>query len=149
MSNGKEETKKAVKDFIDKFENLELFIPETLEVIIKSDHITVEVSTEIIIAALINELKRRESEKWSSYLGKMTWYDAIAKAKELGMKLPTKEDFKKAYNTGITKSWEKGRYWTSDEDAKDNNKADNFYITWGGSNKFYKKVLNHIRLIKP
>lgn len=59
--------------------------------------------------------------KWSSYQGKMNWYDARAKCESIGMRLPTIGELDLAYTTGITKTWnETGffiagyAFWTSE-----------------------------------
>lgn len=47
------------------------------------------------------------SVQWSQNMGEMNWNDATAKCKSLGMRLPTKDELKIAYTTGVTKSWKR------------------------------------------
>jgi hypothetical protein len=47
------------------------------------------------------------AETWSPYMGRMDWDSASAKCKSIGMRLPTIDELKAAYNSGITKSWQK------------------------------------------
>ena len=48
-------------------------------------------------------------------MGEMGWYYANEKCKSLGMRLPTLDELKKAYDAGILKSWQKDGYyyWSS------------------------------------
>lgn len=62
-------------------------------------------------------------KEWTRDFNAMNWYDAMEIAKIYGMRLPTRAEYKKAYNAGITKDWEKYNgnlvYWTSDESLTD------------------------------
>jgi len=53
--------------------------------------------------------------QWSEYMGSMSWSSADNKCKEIGMRLPTIDELKMAYKSGITKSWQyDGDYcWSS------------------------------------
>jgi hypothetical protein len=51
------------------------------------------------------EAKPSGGGSWSGYQGVMTWNDADAKCKSLGMRLPTAEELKSAYASGVTESW--------------------------------------------
>ena len=54
------------------------------------------------------------SKQFSEYQGFLTWDDANKKCKSLKMRLPSLDELKKAYESGITKSWLKdGRYYWS------------------------------------
>jgi hypothetical protein len=54
------------------------------------------------------------AETWSPHMGIMNWDSASAKCRSIGMRLPTLQELKAAYNSGITDSWEKGEfYWSS------------------------------------
>jgi hypothetical protein len=55
------------------------------------------------------------AKQFSEYQGMLTWDDANKKCKSLKMRLPTLDELKKAYESGITKSWQKDgyRYWSS------------------------------------
>jgi len=52
---------------------------------------------------------------FSEYQGNMNWDSANAKCGSIGMHLPTIDELKKAYESGITKSWQKDgySYWSS------------------------------------
>ena len=66
-----------------------------------------------------NEIqKAREdlgAKMYSEFQGSLTWDDANKKCKSLKMRLPTIDELRKAYESGITKSWQKdgNRYWSS------------------------------------
>jgi hypothetical protein len=55
------------------------------------------------------------SKMYSEYQGAMTWNEANKKCKSLKMQLPTLSELNKAYELGITKSWQKDGYyyWSS------------------------------------
>jgi hypothetical protein len=55
------------------------------------------------------------AEIWSPYMGRMDWDDARAKCRSIGMRLPTLQELKAAYNAGITESWKNDAidYWSS------------------------------------
>ncbi len=55
------------------------------------------------------------AETWSRYVGNMDWNSANAKCKSIGMRLPTMDELKAAYNVGITESWKKDgfNFWSS------------------------------------
>ncbi len=56
------------------------------------------------------------SGNWGPYLGKMKWEDAKTKCASIGKRLPTIEELKSAFSTGVTKAWneeEGGAYWSS------------------------------------
>ncbi len=84
-----------------------------------------EESAEIDVIRELVENKASESEiqkaredlgakKFSEYQGSLEWDDANKKCKSLKMRLPTLDELKKAYESGITKSWQKGiPYWSS------------------------------------
>ena len=57
----------------------------------------------------------RKKPDWSPYMGDMNWDSASAKCRSIGMRLPTIDELKAAYNAGITKSWQKDgyHYWSS------------------------------------
>jgi serine/threonine protein kinase len=57
----------------------------------------------------------RKKPDWSPYMGDMNWDSANAKCRSIGMRLPTIDELKAAYNAGITKSWQKDGYyyWSS------------------------------------
>jgi hypothetical protein len=52
---------------------------------------------------------------WTEYLGRKTWRDAVEYCASIGARLPTGGELKEAYNSGLTKSWEKDGciYWTA------------------------------------
>ena len=55
------------------------------------------------------------AKDWSAYMGSMTWDQANAKCKSIGMRLPTIDELKAAYKADITKSWQNdgNYYWSS------------------------------------
>ena len=55
------------------------------------------------------------AKKFSEYQGQLTWNDANKKCKSLKMRLPTIDELKKAYEAGITNSWQTdgSLYWSS------------------------------------
>jgi hypothetical protein len=54
---------------------------------------------------------------WSNYLGAMNWKRAKEHCESIGMVLPTRDDFYRSYDAGVTKNWEiKKDYWTSEID---------------------------------
>ena len=85
-----------------------------------------------------------EQANWSEFIGNMSYDEANEKCNSLGMKLPTREDLKAAYDTEITRSWLKDGniYWSSTPYAagryyrldiregyvSDNNHYDNFNV---------------------
>ena len=46
-------------------------------------------------------------------MGDMNWDSANAKCRSIGMRLPSIDELKAAYNAGITKSWQGNYYWSS------------------------------------
>lgn len=58
--------------------------------------------------------------KFSKYQGKMNWDDAQGKCASIGMKVPTREELKKAYSLKVMEDWEKDGlgYWSSEESVK-------------------------------
>ena len=86
--------------------------------------------------------------EWSEYRGAMPWDKAKAEAESLGMSLPTIEELKSAYESGITKEWEEdGRwYWTSEEFSAE--RAYFFDIGNGCSNGDLKDDSSHVRCIR-
>jgi len=107
---------------------------------------------------------------WSDYLGIMNWNEANAKAKELGMRLPTSEEFQKGIFLGIHRQWDefiKGEkyeneygfiqsdieYWTSNEYRNSGNKDENFAaysfaIDGRGIGVSPKIIPRHVRCIR-
>lgn len=63
------------------------------------------------------------SGKWSEFQGQLTWEDAKAKCKSIGMRLPTIVELTGAYNAGIMQSWDPqggGGIWSSKLDGVGN-----------------------------
>ncbi|MEM7183673.1 MAG: hypothetical protein AAF518_22385 [Spirochaetota bacterium] len=54
---------------------------------------------------------------WSQNMGNLTWDDATRKCKAMKMRLPSKKEWKKLYDSGITEDWPDGFYWTSEADS--------------------------------
>ncbi len=59
--------------------------------------------------------------KWSDYRGRKRWRDALEDCANIGMRLPTVEELKAAYNSGLTKQWGKDgcNYWTAYDSSKE------------------------------
>ncbi|MBK6606304.1 MAG: hypothetical protein IPG24_12695 [Leptospiraceae bacterium] len=57
---------------------------------------------------------KTSSGVWIEYSGRRPWYDAVEYCASIGARLPTGEELKAAYESGLTKSWEKDgcMYWT-------------------------------------
>ena len=78
-----------------------------------------EESAEIDVIRELVENNASESEiqkaQFSEYRGSLTWDDANKICKSLKMRLPTLDELKEAYESGITKSWLKDGYgyWSS------------------------------------
>lgn len=98
-------------------------------------------------------LEKVISSNWSEYQGKMNWYEANAKAKELGMRLPKLGELEKAYDHEVTESWKVDgiEYWTSKEIPID--RAYYFNIETGNkdtneSYHYLKLEKYHVRCIR-
>jgi hypothetical protein len=57
---------------------------------------------------------RRAKGTWSEFQGKYTWEQATSVCKGLGMRLPTLDELKHAYEAKLTKEWKTDGhyYWT-------------------------------------
>lgn len=65
-----------------------------------------------------DEEERNKTEaRFSSYLGQMKWIEATQRCISLGMRLPTIDELKFAFNSGIMESWKKDGtiYWSSSQ----------------------------------
>ncbi len=66
-----------------------------------------------------NEIQKAREDQWakkfSEFQGSLTWDDANKKCKAVKMSLPTLDELKKAYESGVIKSWQKdgSLYWSS------------------------------------
>ena len=88
-------------------------------------NVTEESAGEDVIRELLennapeNEIQKAREDigvkKFSEYQGSLTWDDANKKCKSLKMRLPTLDELKKAYHSGIIKFWQKdgSYYWSS------------------------------------
>jgi hypothetical protein len=115
-----------------------------------------EESAEIDVIRELVENKASESEiqkaredlgakKFSEYQGSLTWDDADKKCKSLKMRLPTIDELKKAYESGITKSWQKDGdyYWSSTPYD-----AERYYVLLvysGGTYDDYRSISRSVR----
>jgi hypothetical protein len=63
------------------------------------------------------KLLKIESNRWSTFQGRLSWDDAKLKCSSLGQRLPKIGEFKKAFVLNIFKDWESDNffYWSSDE----------------------------------
>ncbi|HMV42920.1 MAG TPA: hypothetical protein PK079_24180 [Leptospiraceae bacterium] len=57
---------------------------------------------------------KTSSGVWTEYSGRRPWVNAVEYCESIGARLPTGEELKTAYESGLTKSWEKDgcMYWT-------------------------------------
>lgn len=67
----------------------------------------------------------KSDSNWSKYQGQMIWDDAKANCNSQGMRLPTIDELKFAYNKKNTKAWERDGaynevYWSSTPSLKGN-----------------------------
>jgi hypothetical protein len=58
------------------------------------------------------------SSSWSTYQGRLGWYEAWDKCWSIGMRLPTIDELKLARRSKVTKSWDVDgySYWSSTPD---------------------------------
>jgi hypothetical protein len=96
---------------------------------------------------LFAEENQRE---WSEYQGKLSWKGAIIKCESIGMRLPTIQELKVAYNTKLPKAWEeKGDYyWTAHEYSRTFEDAYCFNIISGEHSISYRHVYKHVRCVR-
>jgi hypothetical protein len=93
-------------------------------------------------------LKAREdlgAKKFSEYQGQLTWNDANKKCKSLKMRLPTIDELKKAYESGITKSWQKDGYYYWSSTPYD---AERYYalnVDHGSTDYYYRSLNGSVR----
>ncbi len=100
-----------------------------------------------LASILLSEEKPKE---WSEYQGKLSWKGADIKCESIGMRLPTIQELKAAYNTKLTKTWEeKGdSYWTYFEHSRGFDDAYCFNIIYGEYSLSYKSVYKHVRCVR-
>jgi hypothetical protein len=82
---------------------------------------------------------------WGEYLSYMSWNEANSKCKEIGMRLPTIGELKKAYKAGYSKSWQNDGYdyWSSTQYD-----AERYYslsVLDGDTYNFYRSNYNYVR----
>ncbi len=87
-----------------------------------------------------------EIDGWSSYQGELKWNEANKKCADLGMRLPTKEEWHDSYKKGLFKSWEQRTYLTSN--IYEENTVYTFSLYLGTSKKTFKDNLTSTRCIK-
>ncbi len=104
-----------------------------------------------------NAKSSKNKSKWSDYQGIMTWDEAKAKCISLGMRLPTKAEFKIANTAKETKKWntdiEKDNdvlYWTSEEDHSESPPYLAYYFDKGNGNFYreFKTIPKVVRCIR-
>lgn len=93
-----------------------------------------------------NILEKDISSIWSEYQGKMNWYEANTKAKELGMRLPKLGELEKAYDHEVTESWKVDgiEYWTSKEIPIERA----YYFNIDNGNKDTNEIYHYLKLEK-
>ncbi len=75
-----------------------------------------------------NSAQNKNENSQFSFQGRMNWYNAKEKCASIGMRLPTLEEGKAALQAGLTKKWDVGSYWTSDDYFADNTYAHYFNV---------------------
>ncbi|HMV42726.1 MAG TPA: hypothetical protein PK079_23635 [Leptospiraceae bacterium] len=95
-------------------------------------------------------IKKYAIREWSEYQGQMNWYEANKISEELGMRLPTIEELKFAFQTKETSSWKKNGkcYWTCDENDYSKNYAFAFFIDSGIIFDYDKTINLDVRFTK-
>lgn len=85
---------------------------------------------------------------FGSYQGAMSWEDAKAKCKKLGMRLPSIEDLKSAFNDKTTEPWkdDANTYWSSTYNTEGN--ADTLGIYNNDASNMRVDYNAHVRCIK-
>lgn len=90
------------------------------------------------------------SGNWSAYQGEMNWNDAKAKCASIGMRLPTRAEFKAAYDAKLTEEWKNGLtyyvHWTNEEFS--DVRAYKFDISNGNSYNVLKVFYDNVRCIR-
>ena len=73
------------------------------------------VTEESVKEDAIRQKQEELNSLFSTYQGKMEWDEANKKCKSIKMRLPTRDELKEAYESGITESWKKdgSYYWSS------------------------------------
>ncbi|MBK9500707.1 MAG: DUF1566 domain-containing protein [Leptospiraceae bacterium] len=89
-------------------------------------------------------------KEWSEYQGKLSWKGATIKCESIGMRPPTIQELKVAYNTKLPKAWEeKGDYyWTAHEYSRTFEDAYCFNIISGEHSISYRHVYKHVRCVR-
>lgn len=92
--------------------------------------------------------KKKVGYRWSEFQGRMNWYGAKGQCETIGMKLPTVEELKSAYTSGITKSWESDGlfYWSSTLVGENSAKILDIYD--GQSYDNLRKDVNYVRCVR-
>lgn len=88
--------------------------------------------------------------EWSEYQGQHSWKDAMGKCESIGMRLPTIKEFRNAYISRLSKSWEeKGdSYWTYYDADRSFDDAYSFNIIYGEHSLSYTNAYKHVRCVR-
>jgi serine/threonine protein kinase len=87
----------------------------------------------------------RKKPDWSPYMGEMNWDSASAKCRSIGMRLPTIDELKAAYNAGITKSWQKDGYYYWSSTPYDAERYYEFSVDVGNTNDIHRYYDRSVR----
>jgi hypothetical protein len=80
---------------------------------------------------------------WSPDMGSLDWDSANAKCRSIGMRLPSFDELKAAYNAGITKSWPGFGYWSST--PYDAERYYSLYVGDGGTDNYNRSDYAYVR----
>ncbi len=71
----------------------------------------------VSLEAQNQKLLKKESNRWSSYQGRLSWQAAKLKCSSIGMRLPSIKELKFAFTANVISEWEVDNffYWSSDE----------------------------------
>jgi hypothetical protein len=68
-------------------------------------------------------------QSWSGLQGRLTWEEAVHRCGQLGLELPSSEDFKAAEKSDAYASWERGAYWSGSTAPGSEDRALTFLVT--------------------
>jgi di/tricarboxylate transporter len=89
-------------------------------------------------------------KEWSEYQGKFSWKGADIKCESIGMRLPTIQELKAAYNAKLPKSWNENGdyYWTYYEHTRGFDDAYSVNMISGEHSLSYKYTYKHVRCVR-
>lgn len=103
----------------------------------------------ILVLFYANLIAEEKPKEWSDYQGKFSWKGADIKCESIGMRLPTIQELKAAFNAKLPKSWnEKGDYyWTYYEHSRGFEDAYSVNMISGEHSLSYKYALKHVDVL--